>query len=285
MRSSRNRDLSRSQVSGIGQGRVAHRKPARAIVRQSFTNHPTTTSCRIAVVFALSLFWMLAGCNDKGTNPGPVKYNVYLGASTYMDDKQVDWIYVLDVDSLTVLDSIPQSFYINELAASPDGQYLYLWDYNQYTDEDTIRKIDAATHETIWARYHPFVPGRESGRMFLMDKGRLLFFDQELIQASDGALVRRLEDSLYAGVGPADGTEIACWTRYWPEAGEVETIVRAVDVTDGSLRGDYRPRLSSGVVLYTFRACLHPSGQLVCCVGAYRSSSNVWARKQPCCAT
>jgi len=75
-----------------------------------------------------------------------------------------------------------------------------------------------------------------------------------------------LEDTIWAGTGPNDGTEIACWTidtsKSFPES-----IIRAVNLTDGEFRGYYRPRLSSGHYMVALRACLHPDGRRVLCTG------------------
>lgn len=235
------------------------------------------STVKTIVGLTFSVLLGLSGCKDKGTDPEPVKYNVYVGATTWIGDEQKDWIYVLDADSLGVLDSIPQPNYVNELAVSPDGHYLYVLEYDMY-DEDTLRKIDCQTRTTVWARWHPLPPqGGYGGPMFLVDQGRALFFDRELVRTSDGALIRVLEDSIAAGTGPTRGTEIACWTLDSSNGGPFpESIVRAVDLTNGELRGSYRPRLSSGAVLLTIRACLHPDGRRVSCAGLYQSSHNVW---------
>ncbi len=232
----------------------------------------------LSLPLGVALLGVVGGCHDKGTDPAPVKYSVYVGATTWIDDKQTDLIYVLDADSLGIHDSIPQPHYVDELAVSPDGRSMYVMEYVTPGDEDTLRKIDIRTRATVWARWHPLVPGKGyGGPLFLLDEGRLLFFDQELIQTSDGALIRELEDSVWAGTGPIAGTEIACWTLDSSNGGPfAESVVRAIDLKNGVFRGWYRPRLSSGFVLHTIRACLHPDGHRVCCAGAYHSSQNVW---------
>ena len=110
---------------------------------------------------------LVIACNDKGHNPTPVKDLIYVHAS------QAGVIYILDADSLAVVDSIPDiGFhvdYVEDMVVTPDGQWLFTTGEGSRTQDNLVRKIYAFTKETVATLQTP-----HRGRLQLLDRGRLL---------------------------------------------------------------------------------------------------------------
>lgn len=106
-------------------------------------------------------------CSDKGNNPKPVKDLIYVHGT------QAGVIYILDADSLAIIDSIPDIGYhvgyVDDMAVTPDGQWLFTTGEGKSTQDNLVRKINAFTKETVATLQTP-----HRGRFSLLDEGSLL---------------------------------------------------------------------------------------------------------------
>jgi hypothetical protein len=82
-------------------------------------------------------------------------------------------IYILDADSLAVVDSIPDIGYhvgyVDDMALTPDGQWLFTTGEGRTTQDNLVRKINVFTKETVAT-----LQTTHRGRLTLLDGGRLL---------------------------------------------------------------------------------------------------------------
>jgi hypothetical protein len=160
----------------------------------------------IACLGLIALGLVLACTSRRGLEPGPVRYNIYVGAT-------FDWfsygpgpskLYIYDADSLTLYDSIPLESMAFDMAISTDGRSLYVqMDGPWPSYEGPLSLINARSKEVEWSR---------SGMgpcVSLHGNGRLLLNGHEVLDPRNGSLVRRLPDSLWLGHGPSTGTEVA----------------------------------------------------------------------------
>jgi WD40 repeat protein len=236
------------------------------------------------VALALLAFASLAGC-DKATKHKPVKYNIYLGASMYDTSGAGSfwgWIYAYDADSLDLVDSINlnlidptgRSSFVDEMAVSPDGRWLYVLAASRRPEPSTLWKLDAGTKQAVWSR-----PGWDDTKRTLvrvLQNGALLLVGDTVFQAEDGRVVRTLPDSLLTMWGPVSGTKVAATVRSRPQEG-YDSIISVIDVVTGEVSGRYVARLTSGVPLeHFYTARLHPDGRRVLAVGVYRSDYYCW---------
>lgn len=109
----------------------------------------------------------MLGCKDKGSDPVPVSDLVYIYGTSSRS------IFILDADSLHVLDSIPNiGFHSNDvedMVVTPDGRWLFTTGEGSSTSDNRIRKIDTRTGETVGEVYT-----ENRGRLLLLDSGELL---------------------------------------------------------------------------------------------------------------
>jgi WD40 repeat protein len=227
------------------------------------------------MALALLVCASLAGC-DKATKHKPVKYNIYLGASMYDTSGAGSfwgWIYAYDADSLDLVDSINlnlidptgRSSFVDEMAVSPDGRWLYVLAASPKPEPSTLWKLDARTKQAVWSR-----PGWDDTKRTLvrvLQNGALLLVGDTVFRSEDGSVLRTAPDSLFALWGPASGTKVAATVRSGPGI-EDGSIVRVVDVLTGEVSGRYAAHLESGAILHwVTTARLHPDGRRVLAVG------------------
>lgn len=121
-------------------------------------------------VYASSLIcvaYFTLGCSDKGSNPSSVRDVIYIyGAATRS-------ILILDADSFSVVDSIPQigvgGESVEDMVVTPDGKWLFTSGEGSSTQENRVRKIDTRTGETVGE-----ISTKERGRLLLLNSGKLL---------------------------------------------------------------------------------------------------------------
>ena len=215
---------------------------------------------RVAAILTLAALGLALACTSRrGVEPGPVSYDIYVGAT-------FDWfsygpgpskLYIYDADSLTLHDSIPLESMAFDMAISADGRSLYVqMDGPWPSYEGPLSKINARTKEVEWSR---------SGigpSVTLLGNGELLLNGHEVLDPLDGSLIRRLPDSVWLGHGPSTGTEVAATVE-----DATSKYVTVLDIETGRIRGRYVPRLSSGGVAGVYYARLHPDGARVCVIG------------------
>jgi DNA-binding beta-propeller fold protein YncE len=204
---------------------------------------------------------------SKSTKPKVVKYNLYVGAThlyTSPEDSSTNRIYIYDTDSLNLLDSISRAHYINDLAASSDGRWLYVVDFP--TQSPTLWKIDARTKNVVWSR-----SGFGGYLRFLAD-GKLLLVGNSVLRPDDDTILRHMDDSLRLCWGPESGTKVAAVTM-----GDGLLRLCVTDVVTGESHGSYVPRLSSGDALQAiYAARLHRDGRRVLAIGLYGGVNYSW---------
>ncbi len=220
-----------------------------------------------AVVLAVATVGMfLVGCS-KATKPRPAKYNIYLGASYWKDSTDVNSLfsqmYVYDADSLTRLDSIPLPAPSWEMAASPDGRWLYV-SFGSVGDpqsQGNVIKINAITHQTVWQSPDA------SFRIGLIKNGQLLVNGSRVLRTSDGTTVRRYNDSYTLGGGAPSGTKVALIA---------EARVRIADVETGEISGDFGPNIGTGSDCPVYAATLHPDEERVIVIAVDTTNLSYW---------
>ncbi|MBD3299308.1 MAG: hypothetical protein GF341_11675 [candidate division Zixibacteria bacterium] len=232
-----------------------------------------TIACALAI---------LTGCNDnQPVTHEPVQYNIYAAGSNYLQNETVSHLYWYDADSLTLIDSLllPNIAIWGE--ASPDGRYLYLvmWPYRTPGGQNYIAKWDVATKTELWR--HQAEGYTDRSPFELIDRGRLLLYGREVIDANTGETVRRWEDSVYHrwewNHGPENGHKIAAICRDTVSHHGWDTLVSAMDMRNGARYGGFVARFDADLPpLILKRARLHPDGRRVLCVGAHGSDQNAW---------
>jgi uncharacterized protein YceK len=233
---------------GVSMENTVKKNPVQAIARAG-----PVLGAVAGVALALLAFAVLAGC-DKATKPKSVKYNIYLGASYWMDSSDVNslvnQLYVYDADSLTRLDSIPLPAASKQTAVSPDGRWLYV--SNEFQSPggvpSNVLKIDARTHQPVWSSPGPGWP------VSVLKHGELVLHWRRVLRASDGTTIRQYDDSLTPDGGAPSGTKVALLAG---------ARVRIADVETGEMSGDYGPNIGTGGDCPVVRALLHPDAQHV----------------------
>ncbi len=208
-----------------------------------------------------------AGCDDDGpTKPGEVRYNIYVAALDWVDGIATDPLYIIDADSMVVIDSIPRIGSLHDMEVSPDGRWLYTFVHRGSISgcpNDSLRRIDIKNKRVDWA-----IPSGGDTRITLLDNGNIIlrrasrYLDCsggiELLDATTGMQIRTLPDSLTYGEGPVEGTEVAAIA-----GSGLDARVVAVDVLTDMVHGAMVPRLPSGQLLGPTFARLHPDGETV----------------------
>ncbi len=97
-----------------------------------------------------------AGCDDDGpTKPGEVRYNIYVAALDWVDGIATDPLYIIDADSMVVIDSIPRIGSLHDMEVSPDGRWLYTFVHRGSIagrPNGSLRRIDIKNKRVDWAR-------------------------------------------------------------------------------------------------------------------------------------
>ncbi|MEW5702068.1 MAG: hypothetical protein AB1792_07565 [Candidatus Zixiibacteriota bacterium] len=216
-------------------------------------------------------------CSDKGTEPKPAGFNIYI-AGTYWTDpydvqSRVDQVYVVNGDGFGMVDSIRFPSPPLEAVPSPDGRWLYTWRLGWGVGSAAaLSKIDLGSNQIVWT-----VEGTGGGTTLLKD-GDLLVVrafqgtvsHAEVLNTKDGTVVRRLPDSLVLWYGPTSGTKVAAVA-----AGDSNRI-RVVDVESAEMYGSYVPRLRSGGYISSYYAVLHNDKRRVLLIGPRTVLQDSW---------
>lgn len=223
----------------------------------------------MAGLWAGSLMVGPVGCGEPPTKPGPVKYNVYVAALDWVDGNATDPLFIIDADSMVVIDSIPQIGSLWDMEVSPDGRWLYTYVHrgSQYgCPNDSLRRIDIKNKRIEWA-----IPSGLSTSITLLDHGNLILrrwshygdcpAGQDLLDAMTGEVIRSLPDGMAYGEGPVEGTKVAVvMDRKPPATGQ---LITSYDVITGETAGSFIPRSPTGTELYTAFVRLHSDGHQV----------------------
>jgi hypothetical protein len=162
-----------------------------------------------AVIILSALLVGVAGCNDEPTKPEPVREVVY-----YYVYSPLYQLYVLDADSLTVIDSTggfsDLTEPIEDMVATPDGRWLFSIGESSAQQGDLVRKIDVATLITVDSlRLDKRIGGRS---LLLLDGGRLLRIGNcsgLLANVESFPDVTIDSSEICAQAGPIDGKTVA----------------------------------------------------------------------------
>ncbi|MBI5867156.1 MAG: hypothetical protein HZB43_02505, partial [candidate division Zixibacteria bacterium] len=187
---------------------------------------------------ALVAIGMLIPACGKTTKSQPVRYNIYIGGG-YNPSVSPGYLYVIDADSLSVLDSIPGFPSVRNVLISPDGRSAFLGvSYRRAATYDLL-KIDLRSKELV-DRY----PNSDCAlHLSSADSGRLLVGGRYCNQVIDPRTFARLytaPDSLDLWHGPEGGTQVAAMPR------DMGTRVYGFDLRTGAVSGYYEPHLTSG---------------------------------------
>lgn len=241
-----------------------------------------TTKMRTVIQITMSVVVLVAGlgCDGDGpVQPGEVKYNIYVAALDWVDGVATDPLYIIDADSMEVIDSIPQIGSLWDMEVSPDGRWLYTYVHRGSIagcSNDSLRRIDIKEKRIDWA-----VPSGLETYITLLDHGRVILRrwhqeaacpgGQDLIDAATGKRIRTLPDSLHHGEGPVEGTLVAAILREG-----VGAPIVATDVQTDSVYGHFVPRTVTGTVFIPRFARLHPDGETVLVIGGLATNVG-WA--------
>ena len=231
------------------------------------------TACVLALVLGCS-------SDESPFTPRSVHYNIYAAGSWYgYAQTDSSTMYIYDADSLTLIDSLVFPHIADEAVASPDGRYLYIlfWPYYDAGLRRYIAKLDLASRSILWSTEV------QSGTTLprLLDNGRLLVCDPEVIDPETGRVLRRMDDSVFDGWrlanGSSTGTEVAAILQDTVPHRGWDSAVVAIDVLTGERRGWFVPRIGPGQPpLGLGYARLHPDGRRVLCSGAVYDVQNAW---------
>lgn len=212
----------------------------------------------------------LAGCNDDPVRPGPVHYNVYIAALDWVDGVATDPLYIIDADSMVVIDSIPQIGSLYDMEVSPDGRFLYNGVHRGVgsgIDFDSVRCIDIKRKKIVWS-----VPSSTFLGLTLLDEGRIILRRwrarggpasiTDLLDANNGEVIKALPDSIRYGEGPVTGTKVAGEVGEYPNSRLV-----GVDVLTGEIWGEFVPYFPGGPPMPASFVRLHPDGDKVLVLG------------------
>ncbi|MBD3298472.1 MAG: hypothetical protein GF341_07455 [candidate division Zixibacteria bacterium] len=221
----------------------------------------------IQITMSVVVLVAVLGCDDDGpVEPGDVRYNIYIAALDWVDGNATDPLYIIDADSMVVIDSIPRIGSLHDMEVSPDGRWLYTFVHRGSVSgcpNDSLRRIDIKNKRVDWA-----IPSGLDTRIQLLDGGSKILrrwsrhsicpAGEELLDATTGELLRVLPDSLLYQEGPINGTEVAAII-----GDPLGARIVAVDVETDVIRGRIVPKLPSGQKLFPSFAELHPDGETV----------------------
>jgi len=220
---------------------------------------------RAGVYFgAASLAAGLACTSRRAVEPEPRQYRIYVAAADFRSFPSRNMVYVYDADELVLQDSLAIFGNALDLAVLPDGQSLLLQleDISNLPDVSyPVVRYDLRTWLSSWA------VGGNGSEVCVLKDGAWFLNGNDVRNAADGSLIRRLADSLNLKSGPMSGTEVAATIPDSVGVYVVDTIITVVDAASGELRGQYIPRVSTGQVLEVWHAQLHPDKVRVLAIG------------------
>jgi len=248
--------------------------------------HVMNRTCRIVLrtvagTSLVALGLAVACTSRRGVEPEPAGYNIYVGLRQWEGEEEINRLYAIDADSLTIVDSMPLS--PTALGVSPDGEWLYV---EEGPDEAygpfSLSKVDLRSKEVVWAILPWFA--RVSQNVAILNGGSVLLgtvYDLcalAVISAADGAEVFRIDGLCRFGDALISSTKIPYIVK-GEGAGLVgDSIVRAVDVVTGQASGKYVGELPDGRAFeWTYNASLHPDGHKVLVLGGAGVSESGFA--------
>ncbi len=225
------------------------------------------------------------GCERAAIEPELEQYNIYIAALDWVDGIATDPLYVLDAQTLEVIDTISQVGSLWDMEVSPDGRWLYAYVHRGSAApylpiNDSLRCMDLKSKRIVWA-----IPSGLSTSISLIDSGNLILRrwaesgdvpgGQDILSAATGDVIQTLPSQPWFFEGPVDGTKSAAVIELKQKPG-IDRI-EAVDVLSGKRNGGYIPHLSNGQQLVTRFARLHPDGRRVLVVAGLGVPSPAWA--------
>jgi len=225
-------------------------------------------SLLLVAAFATGIF---GGCEDLAVEPEPEHYNMYVAALDWIDGTATDPLYILDAESMDVIDTIPQVGSLRDLEVSPDGKWLYAYVHrgspgSHFPLYDSLRCIDVQKKQVAWA-----IPSGLSTSITILDNGKLIlrrwsqFRDepggQDLIDASTGTVLKTLPVLPWCCEGPETGTKVAATLDVKARPGASRIV--ALDVVSGEQSGSLILPPRSGYELRTAYVRLHPDRETV----------------------
>jgi hypothetical protein len=130
-----------------------------------------------------------------------------ISTTLYLASYKADVLYILELDSLRVVDSILNLGPVASVAVSPDGIWIFAQSHERPC-RPALRKVDSRTHEVVG-----ILPDNILSSIQLVDNGRLILRGSDLcrhdvIDASGPTLTHELDDSICALRGPVSGTSV-----------------------------------------------------------------------------
>ncbi|HUU44369.1 MAG TPA: hypothetical protein VM118_01440 [Acidobacteriota bacterium] len=224
-----------------------------------------------AFASAAVLGFMLSCVSERGIEVQPVEYLIYTGVSQHALGPDPSQMYVYDAADFGLLDSFPVPSTVFDMAASPDGNALYLQMDTPWPDqEEPLVRMNAKTKEIEWS-----VTGNGPS-VQLLKAGRLLLNGHDVLDPGTGRLLRQLPDSLSLGRGPASGTQIAAIATRPDGYGGEESIITALDIETSDTHGSYLVRFPSGGLTWVYYARLHSDGKRVLLIVRHRWLFTSW---------
>ncbi|HUU44977.1 MAG TPA: hypothetical protein VM118_04525 [Acidobacteriota bacterium] len=220
---------------------------------------------RVAAILTLAAVGLALGCTSRrSVDPGPVKYNIYIGATKFSVRPNQHLLYIYNADSFQLVDSISLESFVFDMEVSPDGRWLYTVRGSQGPDVPRgLTQRDSRTGEVGW--FH----GADELMVTMHKDGVLLVHGHDVLRARDGNVLLTLPDSIIPGWGPLSATQVAATVTTSGPISQRPPVVSVLDLESGKVSGRYEPHLSNGALLHTEFARLHPDGRRVLVI-AYR---------------
>lgn len=226
----------------------------------------------VSGIVALATLALLVQCaRERSLQSRSSSQTIYISVQTYLSGgEQFNRLYLLDADSLNVLDSIQLGPLLSG-AASPDGHSIYI-------QPGTIEKYDLAARRTLWSNSSGF-------DLRLVDEGRRLFVSSRppecatlQLSAENGSLLGRTDGPCRLGRAPAKSKVLPVVVREGDgTAPSWDSTVQVLDVSTGKVRWTVVPRQSNGRTLRLSQVELHPDGKRLLSIGACGSGDCVAA--------
>lgn len=217
---------------------------------------------RIGGVVLGILVYALLGCNDQATTPEPAEYLIYL------NHPGSGAIYIIDANSLVIVDSIPGIGLVKDMVSSPNGRWLYAQVQEYPTAPNRLLKIDL-TDKSVTTELGGFASELTllAGGQWLL-RGAEYCFDyvaSELVDPTQLTVKRAFADSMCRQTGPMTGTQVASVVL------DASHRIHVTDILTGDVWGSYLPRSRSNDHLSPVATILDDTGERVIVLGAFRN--------------